>query len=381
MSHTTIPPIVKLALVGRAGGRCQYRGCNKRLDTDDLTQVLGKFSHFAHIVADRPKGPRGDTVLSQKLAGDISNIMLLCFNCHRRIDVEEKDQHSAELLREMKRDHEDRIQNLLEIQTATKAKLLIVKANIGGREVGVSWEEARRAVLPDYPLPGPLPVDLTKSALRDHEERFWDHNADEIVRQVEVHLRPGLDVGTPTNLAVFALAPIPLLMVLGKAVGDINSVQVFQKFRSPDTWAWQSSPLAPNHGFHLDRGLPEGSKHVALVLNVSGTIHDDEVASTVTNEAFSMWTIRATAPQPDFVRTRDQLSVFRGLFRQALTDIRQVHGHDCQVHLFPAVPNSVAIECGRVLLPKADPAIRVYDKGKAGWRFALNLLETPAPRD
>ena len=61
-------------------------------------------------------------------------------------------------------------------------------------------------------------------------------------------------------------------------------------------------------------------------------------------------------------------------------DIRATHGPDCTVHLFPALPNSLAVEVGRVLLPKADPAIRVYDRNVSGFVPALwlNRLIPPA---
>jgi hypothetical protein len=90
-----------------------------------------------------------------------------------------------------------------------------------------------------------------------------------------------------------------------------------------------------------------------------------------------IWRVTASRPQADFVRTPGLLAQFAGLFRQVLHDIRSAHGPGVRVHLFPAVPNSVAVECGKVLLPKADPEIKVYDRNKSGqgWGFALDLLK------
>lgn len=92
--------------------------------------------------------------------------------------------------------------------------------------------------------------------------------------------------------------------------------------------------------------------------------------------AFAFWEIRASTPTVDSVRTKEQLQQFSALFRQVLHDIRRIHGPAAQVHIFPAVPNSVAIECGRVLLPKPDPAVLVYDRNRTapGFTFALDLL-------
>ncbi len=223
MSTTSIPAKVKLALVGRAGGRCQYPGCNKRLDVDELTAKRMNRSVFAHIVADEPGGPRGDAVRSPLLKASIDNLMLLCLDHHKLVDVDELDEHPEELLQRFKREHEDRVINLLEIQPNLRTKLLLLKANIGARTVVVAPEDARRAVLPLYPVPSEFLIDLTQTAVRDDEPSFWSRNAEEIVRQVGDGLRPTTTNPTPTNLSVFALAPIPLLMVLGRALGDIAS--------------------------------------------------------------------------------------------------------------------------------------------------------------
>ena len=50
------------------------------------------------------------------------------------------------------------------------------------------------------------------------------------------------------------------------------------------------------------------------------------------------------------------------------------YGPDLVVHLFAAIPNSVATELGRLLLPKADPTIQVYDRQPSGFvlRGTLN---------
>lgn len=94
------------------------RGEGKLLTRDDLGQ-RGKFSVFAHIVADEPGGPRGDPELSPKLAQDLSNLMLMCLDHHRLIDVDDVVDHSVERLRAMKTRHEERVRRLTELDTTT----------------------------------------------------------------------------------------------------------------------------------------------------------------------------------------------------------------------------------------------------------------------
>ena len=84
MSVTYIPDSVKFRLWGKAAGQCQYDGCPQRLWLDELTKAEFNTAYIAHIVSDKPDGPRGHATLSALLASDISNLMLLCKLCRAR---------------------------------------------------------------------------------------------------------------------------------------------------------------------------------------------------------------------------------------------------------------------------------------------------------
>ena len=80
------------------------------------------------------------------------------------------------------------------------------------------------------------------------------------------------------------------------------------------------------------------------------------------------------------LKKRDEILVWvraggRWEWRALLTRIKRDHSPDCSISLFPAVPISVAVQLGRVLLPKADPVIRVYDyrRDDGGFRYALTV--------
>src|SRR4030088_3107325 len=54
-----IPEATKILLAVHAGGRCEFRGCNRYLFEHPLTLQGGTFSEHAHIVAFSELGPRG----------------------------------------------------------------------------------------------------------------------------------------------------------------------------------------------------------------------------------------------------------------------------------------------------------------------------------
>jgi hypothetical protein len=45
--------------------------------------------------------------------------------------------------------------------------------------------------------------------------------------------------------------------------------------------------------------------------------------------------------------------------------IKAVHGQNTALHLFPVMPISLAIETGRVWMPKADMPLIIYDQNSA----------------
>ncbi|UWU15511.1 hypothetical protein N2599_05770 [Rhizobium sullae] len=76
---------MKAIVWARSAGRCAF--CNKLLIGDLLSSKSDlNTAYIAHIVADAPKGARGDKVLSAKLSKDPANLMLLCDVHHRLIE-------------------------------------------------------------------------------------------------------------------------------------------------------------------------------------------------------------------------------------------------------------------------------------------------------
>src|SRR2546430_38936 len=103
----SISKLTQLLLFVRAGGRCEFDGCNKYLLRHHLTLTEGNFGEMAHVVAFSPQGPRGARRLAAKKLNSIANLMPLCPDCHKLIDTH-ADEYSVKTLRRFKQRHEDR---------------------------------------------------------------------------------------------------------------------------------------------------------------------------------------------------------------------------------------------------------------------------------
>src|SRR5690606_826758 len=108
----------------KSGGRCEYIGCNMPLWKDELMQKDMNKAYISHIVAASPDGPRGDKIKSRELEVDYDNLMLLCDECHRRIDKADSETHTVDMLTGMKKIHERRIELVTGIEEKKKSLVI-----------------------------------------------------------------------------------------------------------------------------------------------------------------------------------------------------------------------------------------------------------------
>jgi hypothetical protein len=375
MRRTGLSELTRRVLWALAAGRCEYSGCNKLLIGDLISGAEDRnFGFVAHIVAETPKGPRGDSVRSPLLADDVRNLLLLCHVHHKLIDVDDVVSHPEARLLAMKSAHEARIEILTAVDDDRASHVLRFGADIGTHESAVAYEHISRAMLPDrYPAEGRRTIDIELHGMdhRDHETEFWNLQVVALRRQFERKVRPRLEAKEIRHLSIFALAPQPLLMELGRLLGDIAAASVYQFHREPPGWGWSSTgrPIE----FKIRRSS-SGAGAVALILALSATISDVRVVN-VLGPNTRIWGIEGAEPHNDLMRRPEDLAEFRRLLRSTLNDIKATHGEDTHVHVFPALPVSAAVEVGRVWMPKADLPLRVYDQNRrlGGFTEALSI--------
>lgn len=363
MSISSISEKVRYLLWAKAAGRCQFNGCNKLLFRDGLTQIEMNFADVAHIIGDRPGGPRGDDKLSEEYCNDVSNLMLLCLNHHRMID-QIYENYSEQQLRQMKAVHETRMVQLTSILPDRTSNVVLYTCRIGSQTPRIEPKEAWLAMANDWYPAVALPIELggSKTEIMDDEDRYWITEEEVLSRQFYRKLGPIIEATCERcHFSIFGIAPQPLLIKLGTLFSDIHPAEVYQLHREPQTWSWQ------NHADDLNFSIIEpetNEKNVALILSLSASITTDRVEESSIANPFSIWRLEVAEPSNDIMQSREQLGQFRKTFRRLLDRIKAHHGQNASLHLFPAVPNSVAIEIGRVWQPKADLPMTIFDQNR-----------------
>ena len=355
-----IPERVANLLWCRAACRCQYEGCNELLSRDSLTKKNYNGGYIAHIIAAAPDGPRGDDLLSPQLCQDFENLMLMCDKHHRLIDKIDVSGHSIQRLVAMKRRHEEIIERLTDFKDKTESEILLFGANIGNQKVLLNYDDAFNTISHKYYPASNYGVELglLNSGILDHRKEFWLMEQANLEANFTDKIKRKQESGTIKHLSVFGLAPQPLLILLGSLLGDIHTSEIYQLHREPKTWEWLNEE--DKVIFEVIRPKKIYST-VALIFSLSATITEDRIEKVLGKES-SIWTFTVNNPHNDFLRNNEQLVRFRKEVRLLLNEIKAIHGQDNVIHLFPAMPNSTAIELGRIRMFKADLPMIIYDQ-------------------
>lgn len=370
MSVSYISDTVKFRLWAKSAGRCQYEGCNDCLWLDQTTKAEFNTAYIAHIIADRPDGPRGDKVLSEKLKSDISNLMLMCDKHHRLIDIADVAGHSVERLQEMKKSHEERMERLTSISANLQSEVVIYCANVGEQKALVHWQDAANAMVP-FKFPArnrATEIGLNGSTMQDHESSFWELEQTHLRREFDRHINLLRENEELPHMSVFSVAPQPLLIELGHLLGEIADIDVYQLHREPRAWSW----LEGDSFEYYIHEPEEDFNTVALNISLSGLISEERIRKAIGDDV-SIWSIEAEEIGNDTMRTREQLSKFRATIRDVVNRIKSRHTGIEAIHLFPAAPISAAVEVGRTRMPKADPKYVVWDQSNKAGGFIQTL--------
>lgn len=350
-----------LLLWVKAGGRCEM--CNKLLYRDCFNKAIEyNFGEKAHNVADSPAGPRGDIERSEKLSTDIKNILLLCPTCHHGMIDKSPEFYTEEKLRDIKRCHETRIEYLTGFKQNQFSHIITCVYNINQQYTPVDSDMAFHAVIHDgyfHHNDPTIELGLPNSISTDDQQIFWNSAIHNLEGHFEKRLKPRLSKdGDIKHASLFAIAPIPILIKLGVLLTDKSNIQTFQLHRNPKTWEW----LADDTDLGFELIAPQNkSTNIALMLSISDTLSENEIRHALSSDS-AIWHLRIKHPNNDCIRSKKHLLDFENAFRQALREIKQMHGVDTTINVFPAIPISPAISIGMIWAPKADLPMTIFDK-------------------
>ncbi len=360
---------VERELWGRASARCEFSDCNRLLYKSPVTQESVNLAEMAHVYSFSKAGPRGWGIFTRmpSALNNVGNLMLVCHDCHKKIDQDKKgERYSADLLKKWKAEHEARVRVATGISANKKSHIILYGSRIGDENSPLQTAIAFDAMFPDWNPADDRSVNLSmQSALDDSTQEFWITEAAHLQKEFDRHIRVRVSEAQPNHFSVFALASQPLLILLGSLFTDKVPAVVYQPHREPKTWKWQPHP----DGFHFQINEPVDKSGIpVLVISLSAKIGLERIES-VLGKKVSFWEVTIEQPHNDFLRSEAQLSMFRESMRNLMVRIKMAHPKAVNLKIFPAMPVSCAVEFGRVRMPKADLPWVIYDQNHKHQKF------------
>lgn len=379
-----------------AGWRCQFAGCGKDLQRESLSNTPGNFSYFAHIIASSPKGPRGDKLLSGQRADNIDNIMLMCDECHRRIDRVDPERFTVDVLRGMRQDSINEVRRLLNTLRYEEALPIVVMGNITAQSPRFLQRDAEEAMwtrrLRMTPN-GPEHYFQNGGHLHNpHVPHYWGSLFDALRDDIPL-LRRRLNGtlradGTTMPLAVFPLHGTSILVLAGRVVGEGSRITVFQfsRDRAVDLpggkWAFDEGvPSPPADKYCVKELAPHnGAEEACLVISLTYKVEPSRLPTTLhVDGTFKVGALEVTASDSavlrhDIVCHSMDLDRFSTALEQAIQKL-QDQWRIKRVHLFIGAPASACFKVGQKLQARHHAVYVCYESAPGSGTPFLPTIE------
>lgn len=335
-------------LWGRSAGRCALSDCRVELIIDDNEddQVLALLGENAHITASSVGGPRGNDEREESVIDDYSNLILLCRNCHRRID-QQPEFFTINKLSFIKNQHEDWIRyQLPEIGVSLapwqplilQGEIPIASDSIGNALPGESINASLRIKLKDQELGSPSLLPEMKSILTP--------------------VLAGQDL-FQERFAIFPLAPISICVTLGYVLTNRCRARFFQYHRDEQAWGWPNGQYDAGQ-IKTKWDVIDPVKNIRFVISLSAQINLQDVnASGV--PIGPMAAISIDKPSLTWLVNESQLVELRIAIRKAFEKAASDFPEAENWHIFYAGPAPGAVVLGQEINPTMSPPVHVYE--------------------
>ena len=354
-------------LWGRSAGRCAVPECRVDLlveETDfDPVVVIGD---IAHIAAASDQGPRAQSELSPKNRDEYENLILLCRNCHARIDGQTHANPSA-WIKQLKAAHEAWVRDAL--PERGKSTLGWIPVILEG-DHPIDAEAALNALAPDFASVSPITLKVGYTA-----------DASDLMQRIRDAVISFSQSGDPfeKRFAIFPLSSVSACIALGYVLTNRPNVRLFQHFRQDRSWVWPSvatpvDELSVSFPAHSDSSAHE----VGICFHLSVEIAPQDLPEQLTHGA-TVVDVRVAQPSVHWLQKPSQLErlaeITCAVFERIGRDFPQAE----KWHIFFAGPAPGAVKVGQQMNPTMTPPTQLYEFSKAGApKYRASILLRPS---
>jgi hypothetical protein len=323
---------------------CRIELYAEATDYDPIV-VIGE---IAHVAAAGAQGPRAAPQMSDADKNAYDNLMLLCQNCHGRVDGQPHF-HSVARLLDIKQAHEAWVRASLPERGRSRTgwSAFVLR---GDHPLDMATIEA--ALSPDF-------IVGTPDVLSISMDSDWQEAYTRIAAKTRALLAG--DDAFDKRIAVFPIAPVSACLALGYHLTSRPHVRVFQHDRDEKTWAWPRRAL-PADDIRVSGLDGDGSAAdaVTFLFHFSATVTDDVLAEAGAPLAARI-DIGIETPSTTWLQHPEQLARAVATARRAFETAMRVYPRARRWHLFYAGPAPLGIAVGQQINPTMYPPVQLYE--------------------
>ena len=216
-------------------------------------------------------------------------------------------------------------------------------------------------------VPSRVDLSIKNSPMQPELKEFWLYAQKSLVAEFNKRVLAFLEDGYAVEL--YALAPIPLLVLLGNLFANRPNINIFQLKKVPSSFEWEEEceKLDIKVTQSPDEFLGE---EAALLMSFSGQVDKQNVMGAI-GKKIPLIEMSIKEPFDDFLRSKSQLNEFLTEYRKVKSSL--VSKGVKTIHLFAAIPIAFAIGIGQAYNPNYDPDLVTYDFRQGIYSRALTI--------
>lgn len=325
--------------------------CRIELLLDDSSyDPIVIFGDIAHIAPSSLAGPRGTVAKEIGKRDEYRNLILLCKNCHARIDGHSK-KFTVEFISKIKKEHEAWVRVSLPEQQKSRHIWTTILLQ-GAHPIDPAC--ALTALRPEL-------SDKAKHILTVRPDKYsWQHVLNVLGKSVH-EILDNTD-SFERRFAVFPLAPVSACVALGYFLTDRPRVKLFQYHRHRQSWDWSRTSSTTNGRITVKWPKTSSRKRGQLVIcvEISGLISNDQIEG-VGSDLLGIVRIKVLRPSTDWLQKSDQIDSFGREVHNLFEDIIRRFPSASQWHLLVAAPAPIGVRIGQAMNPSVTPPVQLYE--------------------
>lgn len=253
-------------------------------------------------------------------------------------------------------DRLDEIYLFLNLEKNKNVLIVTYSANMQGKQ----WALNRI-------VPSRVDLSIKNSPMQPESKEFWLYAQKSLVAEFNKRVLAFLEDGYAVEL--YALAPIPLLVLLGNLFANRPNINIFQLKKVPSSFEWEED------GEKFDIKVTQSpdeflGEEAALLMSFSGQVDKQNVMGAI-GKKIPLIEMSIKEPFDDFLRSKSQLNEFLTEYRKVKSSL--VSKGVKTIHLFAAIPIAFAIGIGQAYNPNYDPDLVTYDFKQGIYSKALTI--------